>query len=262
MCAVILVCGASVLTSCSDDKDSDIENLSEKIIGKWIVADRNGESMPTNGKIVLTFVSPTKAYLSASLNKRPEVGTEWYDQMEAVVVISGNKITLTMHPDEHTTFVEDYDITAINNNEFTANCKITRTVDGNVVRSKEDIIRYEKVADYSGAVLGLWECTDLTGIETYNDANARLEFYANGTYKYWRKNTADQWEAVTTREFQDYFVDGTLLATRWKNQGEAELREWWEIESLSASEMVWKALRGKADGSTTVQTMKWKRVLL
>ena len=262
MMAAILVCGASVFTSCSDDKDSDIDDLSEKIIGKWMVAARDGNPAPTNRKKVYTFVSATKAYVSASIADSPVSGM-WQEQMEADVVINGNKVTLTSHQNEHTTGVEEFIITDINDTDFTTNQKVNVTVDGRVVYSEDFALRFEKVtADYSEKVHGLWECTELTGIETYNDVNARLEFYANGTYKYWRKNTADQWEAVTTREFQDYFVDGTLLATRWKNQGEAELREWWEIESLSASEMVWKALRGNADGSTSVQTTKWKRVLL
>ena len=261
--AAILICGAATFTSCTneDNPTDPAANLSEMIIGKWIVADRNGQPMPTNGKIVLTFVSPTKAYLSASFNERPEVSTEWYDQMEANVIISGNKITLTFHPDEHTTMVDEFTVTAINNNEFTANCKITRTVDGKVVRSKEDIIRYTKVkVDYAKAIIGLWECTGLSGGETFNDANARLEFLADGTYRYYRMDDNNDWQAVTTREFQDYFVDGTLLATRWKNQDEDELREWWEIESLSGNEMVWTALRQNPDGSTFQQKMTWKKI--
>ena len=103
-------------------------------------------------------------------------------------------------------------------------------------------------------------CTELTGIETYNDANARLEFLADGTYRYYRKNDGGEWQAVSTREFQNYFVDGTLLATRWKNQGEDELREWWEIESLSGDQMTWTALRQNADGSTAQQGITWKKI--
>jgi hypothetical protein len=64
---------------------------------------------------------------------------------------------------------------------------------------------------------------------------------------------------VTNREFQNYFVDGTLLATRWKNQGEEELREWWEIASIDGNEMQWTALRA-AEGGTVTQTMKWVKV--
>ena len=121
--------------------------------------------------------------------------------------------------------------------------------------------RFVKVAkDFKQDILGLWECTGLTGIETNNDSNARLEFLADDTYKFWRKNDAGEWEAVTTREFQDYFVDGTLLATIWKNQGEDELREWWEIASIADGQMQWTALRQQTDGSTIQQGMTWKKI--
>ena len=134
-------------------------------------------------------------------------------------------------------------------------------VDGNVVVKAENTFRYVKqTADYTAAILGLWECQELTGIETYNDANARLEFLADGTYRYYRKNDGGEWQAVSTREFQNYFVDGTLLATRWKNQGEEELREWWEIVSIEGDQMVWNALRQKDDGTTVKQVMKWKKI--
>ena len=63
------------------------------------------------------------------------------------------------------------------------------------------------------------------------------------------------------REFQDYFVDGMLLAMRWNNQGEAELREWCEIGSISGNEMVWTALRQNTDGSIVQQDMKCKKFL-
>ena len=170
-------------------------------------------------------------------------------------------MTLISHPNEHDTGVEEFTVTAINDHEFTANRKLTVTVDGNVAVSIEEAVRLVKVtADYKEAVLGLWECTELTGIETYNDANARLEFLADGTYRYYRKNDGGEWQAVSTREFQNYFVDGTLLATRWKNQGEDELREWWEIASLSGDQMTWTALRQNADGSTAQQGMKWKKM--
>ena len=186
MMAVILVCGAVMFTSCSKDEDNEnnsSSDLSEKIIGKWIMSDRNGQPIETV------------------------------------------------------------------------------TVDGNVMLSDEDVLRYVKLtADYAEPILGLWECTGLTGIETYNDANARLEFLADGTYRYYRKDEGGQWEAVTTREFQDYFVDGTLLATRWKNLGEDELREWWEIASLADGQMQWTALRQNTDGTTAQQGMTWKKV--
>ncbi len=239
MIAAILICGATTFTSCTnEDNPADpAANLSEMIIGKWIVVDYNGQTLTTNEKTVYTFVSATKAYVSTAISTRPETGKHWYDKLESDVVINGNKITLTNHLDTQETMVEEYVVTAINGREFTANHKVTITKDG-----------------------GLWECEGLIGDETYNDGNDRLEFLSDGTYRFYHKDDAGQWQAVTTREFQDYFVDGTMLATRWKNQGEDELREWWEIESLSDNEMVWTALRQNEDGSTFQQKMTWKRI--
>ena len=264
MLAAILFCGvAAMFTSCinEDNPVDPVDNLSEKIIGKWIVAEKGGQPVLTNEKAVYTFVSTTQAYISASFNTNPVIGAHWFDKIEVAVGIDGNKMTLTYRTEDHTTTVEELTVTAINGSEFTANRKITVTAGSDVVFSVEDVVRLVKqTTDYAEPILGLWECTGLTGIETYNDANARLEFLSDGTYRYYRKDDAGQWQAVTTREFQDYFVDGTLLATRWKNKGEDELREWWEIESLSGNEMVWTALRQNADGSTFQQKMTWKRI--
>ena len=261
--AAALICSTTVFTSCTKD-DNPVDpatNLAEKIIGKWMPADKDGQPMITNKKMVITFVSSTKAYMSASLSAHPEVGTFWGVHLEGDVVISGNKIIVTAQADENKTVVHDFIITDITDKEFSAKHEVTYTIDNKVVLSIEDEVRYVKViADYKEDVLGLWECTGLTGIETYNDANARLEFLSDGTYRYYRKDDAGQWQAVTTRDFQDYFVDGTLLATRWKNQDEDELREWWEIESLSGNEMVWTALRQNADGTTVQQKMTWKKI--
>ena len=260
--AAILICGATLFTACNNEDNPAIpDNLAEKIIGKWMPADKDGQPMITNKKMVITFVSSTKAKMSISLNSHPEVGTPWDEEIEADVDIDGNKVTVSFHRNEHHTAVHEYIITSINGWEFTANHKVTSTVDGEVVFFVEDIVRYEKItADYRETVLGLWECEGLIGDETYNDGNDRLEFLADGTYRYYRMDDNNDWQAVTTREFQDYFVDGTLLATRWKNQGEDELREWWEIESLNGNEVVWTALRQNADGSTFQQKMTWKRI--
>ena len=183
------------------------------------------------------------------------------DKLESDVVINGNKVTLTNHSSENQMAIEEYIISDINDIELTANKKTSVWVDGQKKAERESVVRFEKIkADYAEPILGLWECTGLTGGETFNDANARLEFLADGTYRYYRLDDNNDWQAVTTREFQDYFVDGTLLATRWKNQGEDELREWWEIESLSGNEMVWTALRQNPDGSTFQQKMTWKKI--
>ena len=57
------------LIGCSNDKGNDSTddlNLSEKIIGKWMTAQISAQPAPTDDKIVITFESANKAYISAS----------------------------------------------------------------------------------------------------------------------------------------------------------------------------------------------------
>ena len=59
--AAALICSTTVFTSCTKD-DNPVDpatNLAEKIIGKWITAEFNGQPQPTDNKAVLNFVSDT-----------------------------------------------------------------------------------------------------------------------------------------------------------------------------------------------------------
>ena len=132
----------------------------------------------------------------------------------------------------HSCAVDDVTITveltvnSISSTEMKTDMVISAIIKGQKIASPELPIDFKKVkVDYSEAILGLWECKGIKGGETFNDANGRLEFFEDGTYNYYRKNDAGEWEAVTTREFLEYFVDGTLLATCWKNEGEDVQRE-------------------------------------
>ena len=255
--AATLICGSCLFTSCR----KNLVSLKEMIIGKWMLTEINGKAVTTNDKVVYTFVSATEAYMSASFSYTSSMSNLWSDQRAIDVAFNGNTMTITFHPEQNMTTVEEFDVTAISSSGFTANYKATVTEGSNVVYSRQGTVRFTKLnVDYREAIVGKWECTALNGVETYNDVNARLEFFADGNYKYWRKNSANQWEAVTNREYQNYFVDGKLLATRWKNFGEDELREWWEISSLANGQMQWTALRENANGTTAQQGMKWVKV--
>ena len=264
MLAATLIYGASVFTACSSNDDNPATpdlNLSEKIIGKWILAETNGNPTPTNHKYVITFASPTKGYLSASLNAYAEISSFWGDRQDVDVAISGDMVKNTMVINEHLTVVDDMKVTSITDADTWGDLKVSWIADGTVIKTAEESIRTVKVTDdYSQAILGLWECQGITGGETNNDANARLEFLADDSYNFYRKDDGGQWQAVTTREFQNYFVDGTLLATRWKNQGEEIAYEWWEISTVSGGQMQWNALRQNVDGSTFQQSVKWTKV--
>jgi hypothetical protein len=264
MLAAILICGTTTFTSCTND-DNPVKpdlNVAEKILGKWMTAEIDGNPALTDEKSVFTFVSTTKAFACASKNTFSESNRRWSVNREYDVEINGNNVKLTSHSSGSSTLIKEFAITSINDTEIVCRYKHTTVRDGQITSAgSEQIRRYTKVtADYRETVLGLWECKGLKGGETYNDANGRLEFFEDGTYQYWRKNDAGEWEEVTTREFQEYFVDGTLLATRWKNVDEDELREWWEIKSLKDGKMQWKALRANEDGSTFEQIMDWEKI--
>ena len=237
------------------EPDRDVAN---KIIGKWILAEIDGQPALTNKKKVYTIVSATKAYLSASLNTRPELGTLWSNQLESDVVIDGNKMTLTNHPSEHQTGVEEFTVTAINDHEFTANRKLTVTVDGNVAVSIEEAVRLVKVtADYSAAILGTWQghCTSAGSV--FDDGQEhRWQYNADGNFVYYVKD-GDNW-VPSANTLNQYFVAGNLLCTRWVDNGQ-ENREWWEI-TIDGSQMHWTALREDENGQRFTATFEMSKV--
>lgn len=239
-----------VFAGCSKDNASNSVAIGDNIIGKWMIVDINGQPAPTNEKKVYTFISITKAYISASLDTRPELGTLWSDRLESDVVISGNKLTLTMHPNEHQTGVEEFTVTDINDSEFTANRKLTVTIDGNVVVTEEKKLSFVKVtADYSQAIHGIWE-GHVTSEQSEHGDNLehRWLYNSDGTYIYYNQD-GDNWIPNPTNTLNEYFVDGNLLCMRWINNS-TEYREWWEIASIENNVMNWTALRKRADGTT------------
>ena len=255
--AATVICGACLFTSCKKDEDNNLK-LEEKIIGKWMEAEMDGRTMPTNEKKVYTFVSTTKAYISASFSSVQDENTQWLDKTEANVVISGNKVTLTSHINENSTEVEEMTVTAISGSEFTANIKVTVTDNGNTVFSVEQTKRFVKVVDYSAAILGTWQghCTSEGSV--FDDGQEhRWEYRADGNFVYYAKD-GDNWVPYEGNTLNEYFVDGTLLCTRWIDNGQ-ENREWWEI-TIDGTRMHWTALRQNPDGTTFTATFEMSKV--
>jgi len=258
--AAALICSSTVFTSCTkqDNPTTPDLNLSEKIIGKWLTDESTGHLTLTNYKRVYTFASATKAYISASHNTT-EGDIRWDKQMEADVAIDGNKVTLIMHPNEGETMMEEYVVTAINGNEFTANHKTTVTAGSDVVFSVEDVVRYVKQpADYSAAIVGTWQGRCTSEGSVFDDGQEhRWEYKADGTFVYYVKD-GDSW-VPSDNSLNEYFVDGTLLCTRWIDN-EVENREWWEI-TIDGDKMNWTALRQNPDGTTFTATFEMTKVV-
>ena len=257
----ILVSGTSVFTSCTDNDDNPVQddlNVSEKIIGKWMVEELEGKACPTNLKAVITFLSPTNAYGSLS----DYYSDSWNNHASADVVIDGNKVTLTAYENERTKHFSEVVISSITDTELMLKTDWKVFVDGEVViHEVYDKERYLRITnDYEKDIIGTWEGKVTSEDDEHTDGELhRWEYKANGTYKYYSKENGE-WKADTD-VMADYFVDGVLLCTRWKKTADSEeLREWWEIESIQNGVMKWKALRMRDDGSTYTATFEMSKV--
>ena len=257
--AATVVCGACLFTSCKKDKEVPELNLSENLIGKWMPADIDGRPAPTNQKMVTTFVSTTKAIASSSKVDFSEKDNKWNVYREDDVKIEGNKVTLTGHPNEHTTLINEYIVSTINDAELVGKWKHLTFVDGVETVNTENDIRLVKVnVDYRAAILGTWEgrCTS-EGSEFDDGKLHRWAYTEDGDFVYYVQNNEGKW-VPSQNTLNEYFVDGNLLCTRWVDNGE-EYREWWEID-IDDDKMNWTALRQNPDGTTFTATFEMEKV--
>ena len=257
--AATLVCGTSVFTACSDDDDESLntQNVSEKIVGKWMVSELDGQPCPTNWKTVLTFESSTKAYGSLS----DYFSLSWNERVLADVTINDNKVSVVSE-DGNTKNVLDCTILSLNDKEMLMSSDWNVYVNGNSVQHEVyEKERYERITkDYKDAIIGLWEGKVTSEDDEHTDGELhRWKYNANGTYDYYSQENG-VWKAGSD-VLAEYFVDGTLLCTRWKKTADSEeLREWWEIESIKNGVMKWKALRQREDGSTYTATFEMSMI--
>ena len=234
-----------------------IDNLGEKILGKWIETEVEGRPALTNEKAVTTFVSATKALFSSSLPDYTEKQAKWSDRREYAVKITGNKVSLTGHPesDPTITLIEDFFISSVTATEIVCRHRHTtiRGGQGDVSFNEQNVRLTKADIDYRQDVIGTWEGKNSEGW------NERWEIKADGTYVYSRKVGDGDWELMVDI-FNQYVVDGYMFYARWKNDTEGEQRQWWEIESIQNGVMKWKSLRQNADGTTFTATVEMEKI--
>ncbi len=259
----IIALVATVFVSCGkDESDGNSDNISQKLLGKWIDAEHDGLPAPTNEKWVITFVSDTSAIISTSRAEFTEEMEMWDAYRTCSVTVDGDVVTLAYFPNKQFRVVFEYKIKSITDNEFQAYSVQTIYSNGQVMASRELDIKYVKVPeDYREAILGVWE-GHVTSTESEHDDGEyhRWEYLDDGTYRYYDQIDG-QWQ-LHGNVFNAYFVDGNLLCTRWKDYGEGavELREWWEIASIEDGRMDWTALRRREDGTTYTATFSMTKV--
>ena len=97
--AAALLLGMSACTT--EDNPVPDTSISEKLLGKWMISELDGQPCPTNLKAVITFLSPTEAYGIFS----DFYSESWNSHASAKVVIDGTKVELTAKENEHITHV-------------------------------------------------------------------------------------------------------------------------------------------------------------
>lgn len=259
--AILLILAAAVTVFASCDKIKR-EKFSDKLIGKWIITESDGKPLPTNQKIVYTFLSDQKALVSTSISELMGQ-SEWIARAERDIRIGSNRVTFEVALTDHMTRTTEMVVTSITDTDLQARYSMNTSVNGAVIFHYEAVIRMERVtADYSEAILGAWDGRS-TGDQgsVYDDGELhRWEYHADGTYTYYRQ-VDGEWE-VYPDVYAEYFCDGPLLCTRWKDEGEGEIehREWWEVAGIEDGVMRWTALRQRGDGSTYTATFSMKKV--
>ena len=247
--AATLICSSSVFTSCN----KSITDLSNKIVGKWIVADLDGAACPTSWKSVVTFESAKKGYYSLS-----EITTmTWENKSPAQVTFSKDGFT-AIEEDGTYKSVLTVTVNSITNKEMLLKTDWTLTGGSLVLLHEVYSERWVRVTDnFEQSVLGTWEAQVQNGNK---QQTWRWEFKANGTYVFSLKEGDAAWQ-VFEDYVSEYFVDGPLLCTRWQNTASSdEQRDWWEIESIQGGKMKWTALRIDKDLTTHTETLELSKV--
>lgn len=265
-----LVCASAVLMGCSNNDGSrsseekqPVGNLSEKIVGKWIHVETDGVPVLTNQKSVHTFVledSIIKAYNSLAIN---DVGAWWEFRKQMDIAIDGNKVTVKGKYDNGKSIITEMTVTSVTEKEMQLDAKTTLFNDGEAYAvigpRSEKYVLVEK--DYSQEILGTWEGHITSDQSAFDDSKMhRWKYKDDGTYLYLGLDEDGEWQADVNSK-GDYFVDGNLLCTRWKNVGDpAEHREWWEITSITDGVMNWAALRKSEQDSVYTAAFSMRRV--
>lgn len=240
-------------SSCSnDDDDSQVSRFKTNLIGKWKTVSIDGKAMPTNESKVYTF-NVDGTLLFTAFMQYGKVADFWLCGEKGTYQVTDNSISATTKGIvvglANCTVGNDL----LQSKAVTVTAGVMSFVSNNVISKKV-------LVDYSKDIIGLWEGVEMTGEETYGGAlDHRWEYRQDGTYVYYVKDNAGQYQPKVGNTDAKYFVDGDYLGSRWKNNG-VQCQEWWDIVKCDSTEMLWTATRLRADSTTYVTTFKMKRI--
>ena len=227
------------------------------------MAEVNGQPVVTNSKQVLTYETATKFYYSLSISAISDLNV-WVNHCEGRYNANGTTLVqLVKLPNENIKFSQQFNILSVTDDEMQVYAMSETFINDQSYRLTKDL-RERKVRvkhDYSNDIIGTWEGRLTSDQDTYSDNQLhRWEYKTDGTFVYYRQNDHGDWVA-DVNTMGEYFVDGVLLCSRWKNVGDdTEKRESWEIASIENGVMKWTALRQREDGSTYTAQFSMTRV--
>ena len=258
LASVMLAATAGLMTACTIHEDNPATPngpsesvIKENIIGKWKGVTQDGSELTTNDRTVLTFNVDGTRTVSKSYY---DTDTESYilrNKQTGTYTIEGS--LLNSYLDEADLYdVVIYNIDAIGSNEMAMtmeNFRPGRKFDYNRVTT-----------DYAAEIVGVWEGVEMTGDETYGNAEARIVYEANGKFYYFSKNDEGQWAINFKESDRKYIVDGDWLATSWKDENGNTNFECWDIDEIKGDVMKWSALREREDGTRFKTTFTWRKI--
>ena len=258
LASVMLAATAGLMTACTIHEDNPATPngpsesvIKENIIGKWKAITRDGEELTTNVRMMFSFNADGTSTVSTSRFISITNSYIWRNKQTGTFAIEGGKLKNQLDVTDGYE-VAIYNIDAISDNQ------LQMTMENSTLNRKSVYNRI--TADYSEDIIGLWEGVEMTGDETYGNADARIAYLPDGTYRYYQKNSEGEWEVKAGQEVSEYNVDGDWLATRWQETGGEMNYEWWDIDEIKDGQMKWSALREREDGTRFTTTFTWKKV--
>lgn len=261
----MLALSAMVFASCTEEDAPENLTLTQQMLGKWMLTQFDGATVLTNDMMVFTLESDSLGYVSASKVGYNENHTKWANHTACNIVVNDKTITLHGDINKTTSFLAEIYVKSISNNEIKADLEYTVYHNGSALDTISGTTSWTRVSkDYRTDILGTWEghVTNSEG-SVFDDGELhRWKYSDDDTYVYYHLDADSTHWIPQPTELSEYFVDGTLLCTRWKNsgEGEEENREWWEIASIANGVMNWTALRKRDDGTTYTATFQMTKV--
>lgn len=263
----ILVCGmTTVFTSCSDNDGNSAsgDGLAEKVTGKWMLVDSDGQPVVTDRVSVYTFVkeeSGLKAYFSIAM---PESQT-WLYRQQADVTVGTGSLTLTSQLDNGATVVVQMTDVSVSGSDLSFTAKTTISADGKERATygprKEHFTRVS--ADYSAKdIIGTWDGYYSCDDPEYSKPDPhRAVFRPDGTCNYFYADDGGTFKVDPT-VYSKYFVDGSLLSLCWLDYGDGEREQYenWEILSASKEKITARAFHKRTDGTIYTETYHLSKV--